>query len=934
MDPLPLIPTVEVTQNVVTSLRESFQSTIDGSAFPKDVAKNFIQNKVDENLKLKENAQNVIGIYENLNDRLLRINTAGREVIDQQAHYFVAKDEIEQIICLQERLKLKHCHLFRDLNTDNVEYFNLLQKKHLLPDAIRQFLDYRLNEGLHLCESCISILKMELGKEVRRATCIGDFKKSDESINIVNNISQSKELHESIGVKIVYRDGVKVFQEYNRQRKPKDKDKSVERKKSNIQPVFKVMSSEVIFHNYKVGQTYKRTITVINTSPTLQQLFLTKSPKHSCLSIQPNKTSKIAPGMSVKITVTFKPEIYLNRNDEVVFRNPKGDTVKLSLSVTRDIPKLIVCIFKSNSCLFERVKPGTKKFKEARRKALNYTIDCGSCLVGEYINLTVFVQNKGADGRFFIITEDEWIFQDIKNVSALLELSTESFWIFPAFFQLSTDDMIELTILFHPIQSGLGVEKCYMICDNNSFEQIEILGDSLEFTKKYIQINVPPNDTDITALKDYCIFLGSVNHNSSITVTITIRNNSPLFINSNWTFRHHHDKRFVFAIDKTWVVYKFGLVKLFGSRVLIFSFIILDIPMISLSKDEEFLIVEKEELTGNILTKCVDIRIIEIEVACFVTILDDKELLQENMGFRLDPCGVQISIRIIVGAYTTMLTTCPPKEPRQPKLRFSCPFLEFGILPNGVNVEKNIVINNLNKGPIDWRIVEIKYNIDNVPHVEILEEKNISCTFGTFSTENEKKEIAYRIIDKDIGRWVSILFLVSTDEDNVIEPEAICIVVYEIINFDIVIDTGHTKYPILCPLKLMHVGVPTTLTFTVENFSPITGCFCFSKTYGADLERIKLVISPRGGVLKPMQTKEITVTMTCNDVGIFENAFLSCFIGPTQEPIVLRILCAVDGFHAYFYLPETPDSYRKIMWPPKVVYEYDDDWMICPCTMF
>lgn len=70
-------------------------------------------------------------------------------------------------------------------------------------------------------------------------------------------------------------------------------------------------------------------------------------------------------------------------------------------------------------------------------------------------------------------------------------------------------------------------------------------------------------------------------------------------------------------------------------------------------------------------------------------------------------------------------------------------------------------------------------------------------------------------------RWVSMLLLISIDEDNNFEIESICIVTYEIINYDITINGS--DIPVLCPMKMMYTGVPHTLTVFVENHSPITG---------------------------------------------------------------------------------------------------------------
>lgn len=69
--------------------------------------------------------------------------------------------------------------------------------------------------------------------------------------------------------------------------------------------------------------------------------------------------------------------------------------------------------------------------------------------------------------------------------------------------------------------------------------------------------------------------------------------------------------------------------------------------------------------------------------------------------------------------------------------------------------------------------------------------------------------------------WVSILLLISMDEDTRFEIESICIVTYAIINYDVTINGSDN--PLLCPMKILYVGVPHTLIMSIENHSPIAG---------------------------------------------------------------------------------------------------------------
>lgn len=71
--------------------------------------------------------------------------------------------------------------------------------------------------------------------------------------------------------------------------------------------------------------------------------------------------------------------------------------------------------------------------------------------------------------------------------------------------------------------------------------------------------------------------------------------------------------------------------------------------------------------------------------------------------------------------------------------------------------------------------------------------------------------------------WISFLVLFSVENGKLQEIEHVTVVIYEIIDYDISIQTGHSTSPILCPLQLAYVGIPIMMQFYIVNNSPITG---------------------------------------------------------------------------------------------------------------
>lgn len=74
-----------------------------------------------------------------------------------------------------------------------------------------------------------------------------------------------------------------------------------------------------------------------------------------------------------------------------------------------------------------------------------------------------------------------------------MELTNDNIWIYPAYFQIKRNQCIEITIIFKPISAGLYTEMFYLMCNNNSFQEIEVIGDALVFEKSLINLKVFTN---------------------------------------------------------------------------------------------------------------------------------------------------------------------------------------------------------------------------------------------------------------------------------------------------------------------------------------------------------------------------------------------------------------------------------------------------------
>lgn len=119
--------------------------------------------------------------------------------------------------------------------------------------------------------------------------------------------------------------------------------------------------------------------------------------------------------MYAEFSVKYTTNLYRDVDDTVVLASNNGQLITINLKSRRDVPVLRVYTLKNIRTLTETAIPSesTELFDNTRASALNFTIDCGSCLLGNQINLNLILKNEGARARFFFITEEEWYFGDV-----------------------------------------------------------------------------------------------------------------------------------------------------------------------------------------------------------------------------------------------------------------------------------------------------------------------------------------------------------------------------------------------------------------------------------------------------------------------------------------------------------------------------------------
>lgn len=153
--------------------------------------------------------------------------------------------------------------------------------------------------------------------------------------------------------------------------------------------------------------------------------------------------------------------------------------------------------------------------------------------------------------------------------------------------------------------------------------------------------------------------------------------------------------------------------------------------------------------------------------------------------------------------------------------------------------------------------------------------------------------------------------------------DSFMLITYEICQPKILIHSSTSDSAIICPDGLLYLGVRTFYTLCIHNASNVTAHFLWGNPIGEQVDCVQMEIYPHTGTIKPHKSVKVTVSLTPQKTGIIEYAYLPCFIGRLDEPIIVTVMCAVDNVHLIVFLPTDNGRYKEIMWPPNIIDEYN-----------
>lgn len=427
------------------------------------------------------------------------INDAEYNVMAKQAEYVICQNILEENVDIMERMHLKRPKLIGSPHEVHREKFHLLKADDLKGEGYEQ--------------SELSLYQKE-GKQ--------RIKGFDGDIFVPKSILQ-----------------MKCTVEHYKAKKPKS---SHDNKPKNTSDILEVTPATVTFHNYKPFVKYVKVVRLRNkTNRSIR--FYVRSLGTSQFQVNLEYIAPIVPpGLPVYIKINFTSNNRMGDKTQLRIYVKNCNDLNLDLIAFRDPPILKGIVLDLDFELKRTASDISDMPRQSDKdKVLNRSIECGSCLLGDFKEAMLLVKNIGGPGRFFIISEEDWYRSTVTNVTEDGFLLCPPFCICPVFFSVPPGGIAALQTVFLPRVCGAHVERILIICDNCTIRGADLLGDGVAFSRDFIFIDIPLKNYEITMDGDndaeHYLDFGELAINTSKGYNFTIKNVGPVELSFYWEAR-------------------------------------------------------------------------------------------------------------------------------------------------------------------------------------------------------------------------------------------------------------------------------------------------------------------------------------------------------------------------------------------------------------
>ncbi|KAF5273951.1 hypothetical protein FQA39_LY01066 [Lamprigera yunnana] len=801
--------------------------------------------------------------FENVVRNISQFNTEddylkkmGNDIIDVYNEAKLSMDDIshsERRLMISQGESLKLEHTIKDnvcllesikLTRKSVfknDYLNkhpLIRKSDLLPTKAEIAMDFRLNLNEHRCKN-----PCESGSDI--------FKPLKVTENCVGISSLQK------------------------------KSREVLLPNSTLEVLFVAEPNELNFIEYCIGVTYEKKIKLRNVSTTSRSFVLNYPSKIAPFKVKlKGGETKVAPGMFATLSVTFCTNVYHDEECKMTIYTYTGKEVMITFKSCRTPPRLLAFIFKNvehfqEHCQFDSCKD--IKHSDKRQVALNSSIDLGGCLLGSSVEIKMIIDTK------------------------VSQLSVGSFTICPVYFEVGKQELVELRFSFAPEEFGLEVEKLFLLCDNNTVKELEIIGDGLMFDNSSVSIDqrlhskVKLGLSGFDDRSDYIIYFKNCLSHHKYFRTLTVHNNCSANFCYKWFMRDIFSKTReveLHKLNQTCIYIKNAPSYLHSNSESHFQFVlncpdvecgvcslvlvlyILDVPEKSIVEEADYLILNR--------------------------LNNECETSTSQLNIQRTTKGAPVIVKVF-----------------KPQLKFLTHKIDFGFISKSeITPPKCFYIQNTGEDTIDWSIAECVYNFETQECLYLSGEEHLDIHVGRLcSGEVEKLTYSVESMNEEC-RWISFLILLLTYPIEV-ALDSVCTVTFEVRESNMKIHSPFPTFPIIFPRHLLYLGHPLIYQLCIHNCSEkMPRSFMFGTPKGSQVSNLQIHFAPKSGITAALSCVHVTMTLCPLKTGIVHDIRVPCIIEFDTNLIFLSILCAVDNIHLNYYLPNDDGKFRKVFWPP------------------
>ncbi|KAI4460409.1 deleted in lung and esophageal cancer protein 1 [Holotrichia oblita] len=560
------------------------------------------------------------------------------------------------------------------------------------------------------------------------------------------------------------------------------------------------------------------------------------------------------------------------------------------------------------------------------------------------------------------------------HINEHIELIAGSFRLYPAFFVINENEFVEVILSFYPKKYGLFVETVYMLCHNNTFEELDLVGDGVYFEKSYISFDLKKKDCKPFFLdyqSEYCLHLGKCLSCTKHPGFVRVINNSPLNLSYRWTLRRSENlksKDFKHMAPH-WITIKriatlpacsttnFDIIfhpetATAGLYRIVLSLYVENIPEISLRDLEEFTVLEKNDYDRR--NKLLDVLMGEIELLCEVEKIDVViEPNPLNVPFQLSPYSDSHCEQIVtVTSNTSFPLTCEwfahahnrkvRIEPKSFELTDSMQckvsitrididnvdeefflYVKEGALKLRFKIQAGVIIP---RGSLSIATIDFGHVMENFVYNR------------SFLVQNTSKDTIQWKIAEDVVLLQEDTKVVAMELSECLVPNHGTLHHGESCNVQYTANTQN------CGEWLSYLKLYTNFTNTQEKADFACGVhFIVCKPEGimhTDTSELpilcpddvlyvdvpidaqiclhnsgNIVLIYAFGIIRVHENSRIDVKITAKAMGYFEDVYIPMFILGCDKVKLVKLMCLVTDIIVTIFLPDAKEEYKAIVWP-------------------